>query len=211
MPDKNIRKMKLDQVMSKTISGDRKIAGQRISLIDFFRIQSQNPSIGFIFSLFIIMLLVIMIPAYPKISDAVKVNEEKKAAFEAKLMPRSLAIPVNMLPYVRFQYQALVNGKYDTWHNKVFQTGSCEINNLAAMPNGMYKRAIQTGCFQFNEIQNQYSNLCMEDNCNIDSNIIIKIDYIMNQIESPFWDKGFVEEPSICSDQDLYSKDVVCG
>jgi hypothetical protein len=211
MPEKIIRKMNLDQVMNKTITGDRKIDGKKISLIEFFRIQSQNPSLGFILSIFILLILVIMIPVYPRISDAVQVNEEKKAAFEAKLMPRSLAIPVNMLPYLRFQYQALVNGKYDTWHNQVFQTGSCDINNLAAMPKGMYKRAIATGCFQFDEIQNQYSSLCMEDNCIIDPNIITRIDYIMNQIESPFWDKGFVEEPTVCSNEDMYSKDVACN
>ena len=46
---------------------------------------------------------------------------------------------------------------------------------------------------------------------NITPNIITRIDYIMNQIESPFWDKGFVEEPSVCSNEDMYSKDVVCN
>ena len=210
MNNKQTRKMDLEKVMSKTISGDRKISGKRISLLDFFRLQTQNPSVTFLFTLFLIILLVVMIPVFPKVSEAVKVNEEKKAAYESKLMPRSLSIPVNMLPYVRFQYQALVSGKFASWHNPVFKTGSCDIENLAAMPEGMYKRSIQTGCFQFNEIQIQHSSSCEVDNCIVDPNVITRIDYVMSQIESPFWDKGFVEEPSICSGEDIYSKDVVC-
>jgi len=210
MSNKQIRKMDLEKVMSKTISGDRKISGKRISLLEFLRIQTQNPSVAFLFSVFIIVLFILLIPIYPKVSEAINVNEEKKAAFESKLMPRALAIPVNMLPYLRFQYQALVLGKFDTWHNPVFKSGSCDIVNLTSLPEGMYKRSIQTGCFQFNEIQMQYASYCQEDNCIVDPNIITRIDYIMNQIESPFWNKGFVEEPSICSAEDIYSKDVVC-
>ena len=210
MSNKQIRKMDLEKVMSKTISGDRKISGKRISLLEFLRIQTQNPSVAFLFSVFTIILFIVMIPVFPKVSEAINVNEEKKAAFESKLMPRSLAIPVNMLPYLRFQYQALVSGKFASWHNPVFKSGSCGIENLASMPEGMYKRSIQTGCFQFNEIQMQYASYCQEDNCIVDPNIITRIDYIMNQIESPFWNKGFVEEPSICSAEDIYSKDVVC-
>ena len=113
-------------------------------------------------------------------------------------MPRSLYIPVNMLPYVRFQYQALSNGKKYTWDNPVFKSGSCHADNLMAMPEGIYKRAIQTGCFQFNELQMQHADLCKEDNCQIDPNLKIRIDYIMSQIEEPFWGKGFVEELNRC-------------
>ena len=210
MNNKQTRKMDLEKVMSKTISGDRKISGKRISLVEFLRLQIQNPSVAFLVTTFAIVLFVVMIPVYPKVSEAIMVNEEKKAAFESKLMPRSLSIPVNMLPYLRFQYQALASGKFATWHNPVFKTGSCDINNLADMPEGMYKRSIQTGCFQFNEIQIQHSSSCEEDNCIVDPNVITRIDYIMSQIQSPFWDKGFVEEPSICSGEDMFSKDVVC-
>ena len=44
--------------------------------------------------------------------DGVNVNEARKAKYEKKLMPRALFIPVNMLPYMRFQQMALLNGKY---------------------------------------------------------------------------------------------------
>ena len=108
-------------------------------------------------------------------------------------MPRALAIPVNMLPYVRFQQMALLNGKYSNWQEPVFKTGSCSSENLESMPDGIYKRAIVTGCFQFDQLQNQYKNECQIDNCILNEDIIARIRYIMNQVESPFWDKGFVE------------------
>ena len=67
-------------------------------------------------------------------------------------MPRALFIPVNMLPYMRFQQMALLNGKYSNWHEPVFRTGSCHSENLHTMPEGIYKRAIVTGCFQFDQL-----------------------------------------------------------
>ena len=205
------RKIEIDEVMKKTISGDRKISGKRISVFDYFRIQSQNPSAGFLFSVFFVIVFLLLIPVYPKVAAAIELNEQKKVAFEEKLMPRSLAIPVNMLPYIRFQHQALRNGKFASWHQPVFTTGSCDRENLHAMPDGIYKQAIQRGCFQLNEIQMQYSDLCKVDNCNIDPNILVKINYIMAQIEEPFWGRGFVEEVNPCSGSIQRNTDEPCA
>ena len=58
--------------------------------------------------------------------------------------------------------------------------------------------AIQTGCFLFIELQMQHADLFKEDNCQIYPNLKIRIDYIMSQIEEPFWGKGFVEEVNRC-------------
>ena len=196
--ENNIRKKNIDNVRSKTISGDRKLAGKKLSIIGYLRIQTQNPSVGFLAIIFLLVISLLSIPIVPKVYTAVELNEAKKVAFEEKLMPRSLYIPVNMLPYVRFQYQALSNGKKYTWDNPVFKSGSCHVDNLMAMPEGIYKRAIQTGCFQFNELQMQHAGVCEKDNCQIDPNLKIRIDYIMSQIEEPFWGKGFVEEINRC-------------
>ena len=114
-------------------------------------------------------------------------------------MPRALAIPVNMLPYLRFQQMALKNGKYATWHEPVFKSGSCDQKNLLMMPEGIYKRAVVTGCFQFNELQGQYADLCKIDNCALDPNLITRIDYIMIQIQEPYWGKGFFDDINPCS------------
>ncbi len=192
-------KISTQEVMEKTITGDRKIGGKRISPIEYLRVQTQNPSIGFLATLIISITIILSIPIFPRVAKAVEVNEQKKVAFEEKLMPRSLAIPVNMLPYLRFQHLALKNGKYASWHQPVFRSGSCDQENLSAMPEGIYKRAIQTGCFQFNELQGQYAENCTVDNCKVDSNVITRIDYIMSQIEEPYWGKGFVEEINPCS------------
>ena len=196
--ENNVRKKNIDNVRAKTISGDRKLAGKNLSIIGYLRVQTQNPSVGFLSIIFLLVISLISIPIVPKVYTAVELNEAKKVAFEEKLMPRSLYIPVNMLPYVRFQYQALSNGKKYTWDNPVFKSGSCHVDNLMAMPEGIYKRAIQTGCFQFNELQMQHAGLCKEDNCQIDPNLKTRIDYIMSQIEEPFWGKGFVEEFNRC-------------
>ena len=192
-------KISARKVMEKTITGDRKISGKRISPIEYFRVQTQNPSIGFLTTLFVIVIIILAIPIFPRVAKAVEVNEQKKVAFEEKLMPRSLAIPVNMLPYLRFQHLALKNGKYATWHQPVFRSGSCDRENLTAMPDGIYKQAIQTGCFQLNELQGQYAENCNIDNCKVDPNVITRINYIMSQIEEPYWGKGFVEEINPCS------------
>ena len=197
--NKKNSKITLDAIKSKTISGDRKIKGKRISILDYLRIQTQNPGIGFLTAVFFAVIILLAIPIYPKVASAVALNEEKKVKFEEKLMPRALAIPVNMLPYLRFQHIALRNGKFASWHEPVFKSGSCDQGNLSALPDGMYKRAILTGCFQFNEVQGQYSEFCKIDNCEVDSNLIIRLDYIMAQIEEPYWGKGFVEEVNPCS------------
>ena len=123
-------KISARKVMEKTITGDRKISGKRISPLEYFRVQTQNPSIGFLATLFLIVIIILAIPIFPRVAKAVEVNEQKKVAFEEKLMPRSLAIPVNMLPYLRFQHLALKNGKYATWHQPVFRSGSCDRENL---------------------------------------------------------------------------------
>ena len=184
MSEKN-NKISAQKVMEKTITGDRKISGKRISPIEYLRVQIQNPSLGFLSTLLVILIVLLAIPIFPKVSKAVEVNEQKKVAFEEKLMPRSLAIPVNMLPYLRFQHLALKNGKYATWHEPVFRSGSCDRENLSAMPDGIYKQAIQTGCFQLNELQGQYAENCNIDNCKVDPNVITRINYIMSQIEEP--------------------------
>ena len=109
--ENNVRKKNIDNVRAKTISGDRKLAGKNLSIIGYLRVQTQNPSVGFLSIIFLLVISLISIPIVPKVYTAVELNEAKKVAFEEKLMPRSLYIPVNMLPYVRFQYQALSNGK----------------------------------------------------------------------------------------------------
>ena len=52
--------------------------------------------------------------------------------------------------------------------------------------------------YDFNELQMQHADICEKDNCQIDPNLKIRIDYIMSQIEEPFWGKGFVEEVNRC-------------
>lgn len=211
MQKNNDNEITPDIVRSKTISGDRKIKGQKISFFAYLRVQTQNPGIGFLTTVFIAVILLLAIPIYPKVASAVELNEQKKIRFEEKLMPRSLAIPVNMLPYLRFQYLAIRSGKYASWHQPVFQTGSCDQKNLKIMPDGVYKRAIQTGCFQFNEIQKQYADSCKIDNCEIEPVLITRIDYIMSQIEEPYWGKGFVEEINPCSGSLQRNSDEPCG
>ena len=207
----NKSKITPETVRSKTISGDRKIKGQKIGIFDYFRVQFQNPGIGFLSTVFFAVLVLLAIPIYPKVASAVELNEQKKVKFEEKLMPRSLAIPVNMLPYLRFQHLALKNGKYASWHEPVFRSGSCDQKNLATMPEGIYKRAIITGCFQFHEIQNQHSDLCKVDNCELDPILITRIDYIMSQIEEPYWGKGFVDDVNPCSGSLQRQSDEPCG
>ena len=192
-------KISAQKVMEKTITGDRKISGKKISPFEYLRVQTQNPSIGFLTILLVAAIVILAIPIFPRVAKAVEVNEQKKAAFEEKLMPRALSIPVNMLPYLRFQHLALKNGKYATWHQPVFRSGSCDQENLRVMPDGIYKQAIQRGCFQLNELQGQYAKNCNVDNCEVDPNIITRINYIMSQIEEPYWGKGFVEEINPCS------------
>ena len=50
-----------------------------------------------------------------------------------------------------------------------------------------------------NELQGQYAENCNIDNCKVDPNVITRINYIMSQIEEPYWGKGFVEEINPCS------------
>ena len=211
MGNNNKNPISIDTVRSKTISGDRKIKGKRISLFDYLRVQTQNPGVGFLSTLFILLIVLLGIPIYPKVASAVELNEQKKVRFEEKLMPRALAIPVNMLPYLRFQHMAMKKGKYASWHQPVFRSGSCDQKNLTTMPDGIYKRAIQTGCFQFNEIQNQYADSCKVENCEIDPILITRIDYIMSQVEEPYWGKGFVEEINPCSGSLQRDSDEPCG
>ena len=73
----------------------------------------------------------------------------------------------------------------------------CIRDSLYTMPEGIYKRAIVTGCFQFDQLQNQYKDQCLVDNCILSEDIIARIKHVMNQVESPFWDKGFVEPREI--------------
>ena len=211
MPKKDKNRITPDTVRSKTISGDRKVKGQRIGLLAYLRIQTQNPGIGFLTTVFISVIFLLAIPIFPKVAAAVELNEQKKVRFEEKLMPRALAIPVNMLPYLRFQHLAMKNGKYASWHQPVFRTGSCDQKNLLILPDGVYKRAIQTGCFQFNEIQKQYADSCKLDNCEVDPILITRIDYIMSQIEEPYWGKGFVEEINPCSGSLQRESDEPCA
>jgi len=130
MGNNNKNPISIDTVRSKTISGDRKIKGKRISLFDYLRVQTQNPGVGFLSTLFILLIVLLGIPIYPKVASAVELNEQKKVRFEEKLMPRALAIPVNMLPYLRFQHMAMKKGKYASWHQPVFRSGSCDQKNL---------------------------------------------------------------------------------
>ena len=178
----------IKKVTDKTITGDKKM-----SFHEYFFNQLNNPGLPFLLSIVALIVIILGIPTVIKTVQAIEVNEARKAKFEKKLMPRALAIPVNMLPYVRFQQMALLNGKYSNWQEPVFRTGSCSSENLQSMPEGIYKRAIVTGCFQFDQLQNQYKNECQIDNCILTEDIIVRIRYIMNQVESPFWDKGFVE------------------
>ena len=178
----------IKKVTDKTITGDKKM-----SFHEYFFNQLNNPGLPFLLSIVALIVIILGIPTVIKTVQAIEVNEARKSKFEKKLMPRALAIPVNMLPYVRFQQMALLNGKYSNWQEPVFTTGSCSSENLVSMPDGIYKRAIVTGCFQFDQLQNQYKNECQIDNCILTEDIIVRIRYIMNQVESPFWDKGFVE------------------
>ena len=79
------------------------------------------------------------------------------------------------------------------------------------MPEGIYKRAVVTGCFQFNELQGQYADLCKIDNCALDPNLITRIDYIMSQIEEPYWGKGFVDDINPCSGSLQRQSDEPCA
>ena len=178
----------IKKVTDKTITGEKKI-----SFRDYFFNQLNNPGLPFLLTITAIIVIILGIPTAIKTVEAVQLNEARKAKFEKKLMPRALAIPVNMLPYMRFQQMALLNGKYSNWHEPVFRTGSCFSENLETMPEGIYKRAIITGCFQFDQLQYQYKDQCQIDNCTLSEDIIARITHVMNQIESPFWDKGFVE------------------
>ena len=178
----------IKKVTDKTITGDKKI-----SFREYFFNQLNNPGLPFLLTIIVLIVIILGIPTVIKTVQAIEVNEARKSKYESKLMPRALAIPVNMLPYVRFQQMALLNGKYSNWQEPVFRTGSCSSENLGSMPDGIYKRAIVTGCFQFDELQNQYKHECQIDNCILNEDIITRIRYIMNQVESPFWDKGFVE------------------
>ena len=178
----------IKKVTDKTITGDKKI-----SFREYFFNQLNNPGLPFLLTIIVLIVIILGIPTVIKTVQAIEVNEARKSKYESKLMPRALAIPVNMLPYVRFQQMALLNGKYSNWQEPVFRTGSCSSENLGSMPDGIYKRAIVTGCFQFDELQNQYKHECQIDNCIFNEDIITRIRYIMNQVESPFWDKGFVE------------------
>ena len=211
MKDKPNSKISLESIREKTISGDRKLKGKKIGFLDYLRVQFQNPGIGFLTTVFIGIIILLAIPIYPKVAAAVELNEQKKVKFEEKLMPRALAIPVNMLPYLRFQQMALKNGKYATWHEPVFKSGSCDQKNLLMMPEGIYKRAVVTGCFQFNELQGQYADLCKIDNCALDPNLITRIDYIMSQIEEPYWGKGFVDDINPCSGSLQRQSDEPCA
>ena len=182
----------IKKVTDKTITGDKKI-----SFREYFFNQLNNPGLPFLLTIIVLIVIILGIPTVIKTVQAIEVNEARKSKYESKLMPRALAIPVNMLPYVRFQQMALLNGKYSNWQEPVFRTGSCSSENLGSMPDGIYKRAIVTGCFQFDELQNQYKHECQIDNCILNEDIITRIRYIMNQVESPFWDKGFVEPREI--------------
>ena len=182
----------IKKVTDKTITGDK-----RISVRDYFYNQLNNPGLPFLLSITAIILIILGIPTVIKTVQAIEINEARKAKYEKKLMPRALFIPVNMLPYMRFQQMALLNGKYSNWHEPVFRTGSCHSENLHTMPEGIYKRAIVTGCFQFDQLQSQYKDQCLIDNCILSEDIIARIKHVMNQVESPFWDKGFVEPREI--------------
>ena len=94
--ENNVRKKNIDNVRAKTISGDRKLAGKNLSIIGYLRVQTQNPSVGFLSIIFLLVISLISIPIVPKVYTAVELNEAKKVAFEEKLMPRSLYIPVNI-------------------------------------------------------------------------------------------------------------------
>ena len=54
--ENNIRKKNIDNVRAKTISGDRKLAGKKLSIIGYLRIQTQNPSVGFLAIIFLAFL-----------------------------------------------------------------------------------------------------------------------------------------------------------
>ena len=49
------------------------------------------------------------------------------------------------------------------------------------------------------KIKTYWRKNCKNDNCNVDPNVITRINYIMSQIEEPYWGKGFVEEINPCS------------
>ena len=80
MSEKN-NKISAQKVMEKTITGDRKISGKRISPIEYLRVQIQNPSLGFLSTLLVILIVLLAIPIFPKVSKAVEVNEQKKDKF----------------------------------------------------------------------------------------------------------------------------------
>ena len=72
--DQKQSKITPETVRSKTISGDRKIKGQRIGIFDYFRVQFQNPGIGFLVTVFFGVLVLLAIPIYPKVASAVELN-----------------------------------------------------------------------------------------------------------------------------------------
>ena len=72
------KKNRIENVMAKTITGDRKLGGKKLSIIGFLRIQIQNPSVGFISIMAIVIIIILSIPIAPKVYEAVQVNEEKK-------------------------------------------------------------------------------------------------------------------------------------
>ena len=82
MQKNNDNEITPDIVRSKTISGDRKIKGQKISFFAYLRVQTQNPGIGFLTTVFIAVILLLAIPIYPKVASAVELNEQKKIRFE---------------------------------------------------------------------------------------------------------------------------------
>lgn len=172
----------------------------RISPIDFgdgdglvarVRRAIRNPSLlTFIVMALVVLAIPVLIVAPGFYSGARENLPYFDSEFRVRLFELRVAVPSNIVPYLRQRMEIMRNADEPTEWNAVSPTsGPCNAGNLAELPEGKYTDAIAVACEGIYGVQTEYTDSCSAaDACAPPAEAIAKIDAIEDALLAEFID-----------------------
>ena len=172
----------------------------RIAPIDFgdndsafarFRRQLRNPSLPTFIILTLVVLSVPVLILLPGFYSGARENARYfTAEFTVNLFELRVAVPSNVVPYLRQRMEIMRNASDPTeWNGVSFESGPCNLDNLAGLPEGKYADAVAVACDRILTVQTTYGPSCATaDMCAVPEEAVQELDAIESALLLEFSD-----------------------
>lgn len=172
----------------------------RIAPIDFgdndsafarFRRQLRNPSLPTFIILTLVVLAVPVLILLPGFYSGARENIGYfTTEFTVNLFELRVAVPSNIVPYLRLRMEIMRDASDPTeWNGVSFESGPCNLDNLTALPEGKYADAVAVACERIHTVQTTYGASCATAaSCSIPAEAARELDAIESDLLLEFSD-----------------------